>query len=130
MKTIAAMLLLSAIAFAAPCTPKTDHRKLDQAAIQNIQKTKVNSGKELWRLDAREVATREAASLDTAYKGVPDKAPVKAVKTEDRLQVFSYSASDATYEITLKKPEWLLPYSGIYKMMMWVVTDVKKTCNK
>jgi hypothetical protein len=129
---IVCVMLASAVAaFAAPCTPKVDHRKIDQTAIQNIQKNKVNSGKELWRLDAKEVAAREAAALDSAYKGAPEKTPVQSVKAEDKLQVFRYkSAAGATYEITMKKFEWLLPYSGIYKMMAWTVTDVKTTCGK
>jgi hypothetical protein len=125
-------LLASAVAaFAAPCTPNLDHRKIDHTAIQNIQKDKVNSGKELWRLDPKEVAAREAAALDPAYKGAPGKTPVQFVKGDDRVQVFRYrNAAGASYEITLKKFDWLLPYSGIYKMMMWTVTDVKRTCGR
>jgi hypothetical protein len=119
------------MSFAAPpCTPKVDHRKIDQIKIQNIQKDKVNSGKELWRIEAKEVAAREAAALDPSYKGAPEKAPVTSIKAEEKLQVFRYKSAGANFEITMKKPEWLLPYSGIYKMMMWVVTDVKTVCAK
>jgi hypothetical protein len=123
------MLASAVAAFAAPCTPKVDHRKIDQTAIQNIQKNKVNSGKELWRLEPKMVAAREAATLDPSYRGPLEKAPLEAIKAEDKLQVFRYkTAAGATYEITMKKFDWLLPYSGIYKMMMWTVTDVKTVC--
>jgi hypothetical protein len=113
------------------CKAASEHRKLDQASQQNIQKTRVNSGKEMWRLDAPQVAAREAASLDAGYKGAPEKAAVRALKGDDRMQVFQYSSTDGRLlELTLKKPEWLLPWAGIYKMEMWVVTDVKTTCGK
>lgn len=115
----------------AVCKPGNDHRKIDQTAQQNIQKNRVNPGKEMWRLEAPQVAAREAASLDTGYRGAPDKAAVRFVKGDDRMQVFQYKASDGRQlELTLKKPEWLLPYAGIYKMEMWVVTDVKTACGK
>ncbi|MDR3764195.1 MAG: hypothetical protein P4M01_08890 [Acidobacteriota bacterium] len=128
-------LLLCVLALAAQaafaCKPGIEHRKLSQADVQNIQKNKVNTGKEMWRLEAPQVAAREAPALDAGYKGAPEKAPVKFVKGDDRTQVFQYKASDGrTLELTLKKPEWLLPYAGIYKMEMWVVTDVKTTCGK
>lgn len=129
---IVCTLLASAVAaFAAPCTPNLDHRKINHTAIQNIQKDKVNTGKELWRLDPKEVAAREAAALDHAYKGAPNKTPVQSVKGDDRFQVFRYrTAAGTSYEITLKRFDWLLPYSGIYEMMMWTVTDVRATCAK
>jgi hypothetical protein len=113
------------------CKPGTDRRKLDQAAQQKIQVARVNSGKEPWRMEAPQVAAREAASLDTNYKGAQEKAPVRFLKGDDRIQIFQYSATNGRQiELTLKKPEWLLPYAGIYKMEMWVVTDVKTTCGK
>jgi hypothetical protein len=116
---------------ASPCRPLNDHRKLDQAAQQNIQKMRVNSGKDMWRLEAPLVAAHEAAALDAGYKGAPEKASVRQLKGDDRVQVFQYTATDGrSLELTLKKPEWLLPYAGIYKMEMWVVTDVKTTCGK
>ncbi len=126
---VSAVALATASAFA--CKPGVEHRKLNQAAVQNIQKTKVNTGKEMWRLEAAETAAREAAALDAGYKGAPEKAAVKALKGDDRTQVFLYKTTDGRMlELTLKKPEWLLPYAGIYKMEMWVVTDVKTTCGK
>lgn len=91
-----------------------------------MQRDKVNSGKELWRLDAAEVAKRECEAV---AKG----STAKQVTPGDRSQTFSCTAAasgGANYELTLQKPEWLLPYAGIYKMMMWVVTDVKTTCPK
>jgi hypothetical protein len=116
---------------ASPCKPLNDHRKIDQAAQQNIQKTRVNSGKDMWRLEAAQVASREAAALDAGYKGAPEKAAVRQLKGDERVQVFEYKATDGRLlQLTLKKPEWLLPYAGIYKMEMWVVTDVKTTCGK
>jgi hypothetical protein len=128
---MAALLLAAAIPMSAACRPGVEHRKLDQNALQNVQKSKVNSGKELWRLEAAQVAAREAAALDSGYKGAAEKAPVRAVKGDDRMQIFQYTATDGRLlELTLKKPEWLLPYAGIYKMEMWVVTDVKTTCGK
>lgn len=128
-------VLCSAMALATPaafaCKPGVEHRKLDQAALQNIQKNQVNTGKEMWRLEAQQVASREAAALDPGHKGAPDRAPVKFLKGDERTQIFQYKAADGrTFELTLKKPEWLLPYAGIYKMEMWVVTDVKTTCGK
>lgn len=120
-----------AVQSVATCKAGTEHRKLDQAALQNIQKTKVNSAKEMWRLEAAQVAAREAAALDAGYKGAPEKAAVKSLSGDDRKQVFQYKASDGrTLELTLQKPEWLLPYAGIYKLEMWVVTDVKTICGK
>ncbi len=113
------------------CKSANVHRKLDQTAEQNLQKTRVNSGKDLWRLEAAQVASREAAALDPAYKGAPERAAVRLVKGDERVQVFQYAASDGRLlELTLKKPEWLLPWAGIYKMEMWVVTDVKTACGK
>jgi hypothetical protein len=113
------------------CKPGNDHRKLDQAALQNVQKTRVNPGKELWRLEAAQVASREAAALDPGYRGAPQRAGVRFVKGDERMQVFQYAASDGRrLELTLRKPEWLLPWAGIYKMEMWVVTDVKTACGK
>jgi hypothetical protein len=127
----ATIFLGAAASLASPCKPLNDHRKIDQAAQQNIQKTRVNSGKDMWRLEAPQVAAREAASLDAGYKGAPEKAAVRLVKGDDRVQVFQYTATDGrSLEFTLKKPEWLLPYAGIYKMEMWMVTDVKTTCGK
>ena len=56
---------------------------------------------------------------------------MRAIGGDDRTQVFQYSStSGSMLELTLKKPEWLLPYAGIYKLEMWVVTDVKTTCGK
>ena len=132
MRTALVSLLLasSVISFAAPpCTPKVDHRKIDQIKIQNIQKDKVNSAKELWRLDAKVVAQQEVVSglVEVQYRTFTT-VPVKLIKGDDRVQVFSYEEHGKIFEITMKKPEWLLPYSGIYKMMMWVVTDVKTIC--
>lgn len=127
----ATILLGTASLLASPCKPLNDHRRIDQAAQQNIQKSRVNSGKEMWRLEAPQVAAREAAALDPGYKGAPEKAAVRQLKGDDRVQVFQYTATDGRLlELTLKKPEWLLPYAGIYKMEMWVVTDVKTTCGK
>jgi hypothetical protein len=75
--------------------------------------------------------TREAAALDSGYKGSPNRAAVRFVKGDERVQVFQYAASDGRLlEMTLKKPEWLLPYAGMYKMEMWVVNEVKTTCGK
>lgn len=124
------LLLLSSFVAAAPCSPKIEHRKIDQRAIQDIQKNKVNTAKDMWRLDAPTVAAREAAALDASYKGIPEKASVKQITGNDKMQVFSYMAADGSksYEITLKKYEWLIPYSGIWKMMMWTVSDVKTIC--
>ena len=137
MKTLCmrSIVLFSAVALTATsalaCKPGVEHRKLNQTEVQNIQKNKVNTGKEMWRLEAAQVAAREAAALDAGYKGAPDKAPVKLLKGDDRMQVFQYKAADGRLlELTMKKPEWLLPYAGIYKMEMWVVTDVKTTCGK
>lgn len=120
------LLLSSVLSFAAsPCTPKVDHRKIDQIKIQNIQKDKVNSGKEMWRLEAKEVAARECSEL-VMVELKPGPIPVRG---DDKTQVFACGpVANAHFEITMKKPEWLLPYAGIYKMMMWVVTDVKTVC--
>ncbi len=122
--TVGFVLLLSLAAVAAPCAPKTEHRKLNHAVIEATQRDKVNSGKELWRLDAPEVAKREC---DTISKG----STAKQTKPGDKAETFSCTASAGgtpQYELTLQKPDWLLPYAGIYKMMMWVVTDVKTSC--
>jgi len=128
-RTLIVLFALSALAAAAtPCKPGVERRKLKQAALQNLQVAKVNSGKELWRLEAARVAAREAASLDSAYKGDPEKVPVKQLRGDDKMQVFSYTGADRTLEITVKKFDWLLPYSGIWKMMMWTVSDVKTKC--
>jgi hypothetical protein len=116
------------------CRPGNVHHKLNQAVLQNIQKTLVNSGKELWRLEAPQVAAREAANLDpgcVACKSAPDGAAVQFVRGDERMRVFQYKASDGRrLELTLQKPEWLLPYAGVYKTEMWVVTGVKTTCGK
>jgi len=128
---MAVILLAAAVPLAGACRPGVERRKLDQAALQNVQKTKVNSGKEMWRLEASQVAAREAAALDPGYKGAPEKASVRPIRGDDRTQVFQYSStSGSMLELTLKKPEWLLPYAGIYKLEMWVVADVKTTCGK
>jgi hypothetical protein len=114
---------------ASPCKPQVEHRKLDQQKIGNLQVQKVNSLKEDWRLDPKKTAQAEifsAAGLTQAKS--PDMVPVSFVKGDDKTQVYSYTQSDRKIEITMKKPEWLLPYSGIYKLMMWVVTDLKTTC--
>ncbi len=130
----ATILLAVAVPLQGICRPANDHRKLDQAAQKSVQQTRVNSGKELWRLEAAQVASREAAALDpgcVVCKGAPGSAAVQLVKGDERMQVFQYTASDGRLlELTLKKPEWLLPWAGIYKMEMWVVTDVKTACGK
>jgi hypothetical protein len=133
--TLCAIIILGvASPLQAVCKPGNDHRKLDQTAQKNIQQTRVNSGKELWRLEAPQVAAREAALLDpncVLCKSAPERTAVRFVKGDERVQVFQYAASDGRLlELTLKKPEWLLPWAGIYKMEMWVVTDVKTTCGK
>ncbi len=113
------------------CTPGNVRRKIDQSAQQSIQKLRVNSGKEMWRLEAPQVAAREAAALDPGFKGAPDKAPVRFLKGDDRTQLFQYTATDGRIlELTLNKPEWLLPWAGLYKLEMWVVLSVKTTCGK
>jgi len=130
----ATIILAVTISIGGIWKPGNDRRKLDQAAQENVQQTQVNSGKELWRLEAPRVAAREAAALDpgcVVCKGAPERAAVKLVKGDERMQVFRYAASDGRLlELTLKKPEWLLPWAGIYKMEMWVVTDVRTTCGK
>ncbi len=122
--TLGFSLLCSLSAVATPCAPKTEHRKLNHALIEATQRDKVNSGKEMWRLDATEVAKREC---DTLAKG----AIAKQTKAGDKSQTFACTSSTSgtpQYELTLQRPDWLLPYAGIYKTMMWVVTDVKMTC--
>jgi hypothetical protein len=124
---------ISATASAAtPCKPKLDHRKLDQTAIGNLQVQKVNSWKEEWRMDPKKTAQHEvvASSLTQMEHRTWESVPVTFIKGDDRTQVYSFRENERSYEITMKKPEWLLPYSGIYKIMMWVVTDVKTTCPK
>lgn len=128
MTVLAACLPLHA---ATPCKSQVEHRKLDQQKIGSLQVQKVNSLKEDWRLDPKKTAQREifGGIAETPAKS-PDMIPVTFVKGDDKTQVFSYNAPDRKIEITMKKPEWLLPSSGIYKLMMWVVTDVKTTCAK
>ncbi len=130
--TAAVLILISANAFGTPCKAGNDHRKLDQVHIENIQVKQVNSMKEDWRLDPKKTAQHEVleAKLNTLAFQKADQIPLTSVKSEDREQVFAYSEHGVRYEITVKRPEWLLPYSGIYKMMMWVVTDVKTVCTK
>jgi hypothetical protein len=136
-RALYSVLLLTAAfsltaAAATPCKPKLDHRKLDQTAIGNLQVQKVNSWKEEWRMDPKKTAQHEVVSApltQTLFRSV-DAVPVTFVKGDDRAQVFAYSEDGRKVEVTMKKPEWLLPYSGIYKIMMWVVTDVKTTCTK
>jgi hypothetical protein len=116
---------------ASPCKPQVEHRKLDQQKIGNLQVQKVNSLKEDWRLDPKKTAQAEifsGAGLTSAKS--PEMVPVTFVRGDDKTQIYSYSEPGRKIEITMKKPEWLLPYSGIYKLMMWVVTDVKTTCPK
>lgn len=121
-------LLSSTLLFAAsPCKPSVEHTKLDQTATQNIQK-KVNLGSDPWRLDAKEVAARKIESLDPTLTAPVIKAWLKTVKSDEQTQVLSYKSADRAFEITMRKPEWLLPYAGIYKTMMWNVTDVTTTC--
>ena len=129
---IAAICAVSVTVNAAtPCKPQTTHRKLDQQQIGNLQVQKVNSLKEDWRLDPKKTAQREIFNgLAPTPAKSPDMIPVAFIKGDDKTQVYSYNAPDRKIEITMKKPEWLLPYSGIYKLMMWVVTDVKTTCTK
>jgi hypothetical protein len=126
------VLLAASLAHAAtPCKTQVTHRKIDQQQIGNLQVQKVNSLKEDWRLDPKKTAQHEILSGvgETAAKS-PDMVPVAFIKGDDKTQVYSFNAPDRKIEITMKKPEWLLPYSGIYKLMMWVVTDVKTTCTK
>jgi hypothetical protein len=113
------------------CKSQVVHRKLNQQQIGNLQVQKVNSLKEDWRLDPKMTAQFEifAGAGQTVAKK-PDMVPVAFVRGDDKTQVYSYTQPDRKIEITMKKPEWLLPYSGIYKLMMWVVTDVKTTCTK
>jgi hypothetical protein len=116
---------------AIPCKPGVVHRKLDQQKIGKLQVQKVNSLKEDWRLDPKKTAQAEILSVEglTTAKS-PEMVPVTFVRGDDKTQVYSYKAPGRSVEVTMKKPEWLLPYSGIYKLMMWVVTDVKTTCTK
>ena len=115
---------------ASPCKPQVEHRKLDQQKIGNLQVQKVNSLKEDWRLDPKKTAQAEIFSGGNSQAKSPEMVPVAFVRGDDKTQVYSYSEPGRKIEITMKKPEWLLPYSGIYKLMMWVVTDVKTTCTK
>jgi hypothetical protein len=128
------VLLIAAISAVAatPCKPKLDHRKLDHTKIGNLQVQKVNSWKEDWRMDAKKTAQREVidASLSQNKFANSDAVPVTLVKGDDRTQIYSYTEPGKTFEITMKKPEWLLPYSGIYKIVMWVVSDAKTVCTK
>jgi hypothetical protein len=126
---IAALILIaSTLSFAAsPCKPAVEHKKLEQNSVQNVQK-KVNLGGDPWRLDPKEVAARQIESMDASLKAGAIKNDLQSVKSDERTQVLSYKAADRNYEITMKKPEWLLPYAGIYKTMMWNVTDVKTIC--
>src|SRR5438270_5574956 len=97
---------------ASQCKPSVEHRKLDQTKIGNLQVQKVNSLKEDWRLDAKKTAQHEVLGglAQTAAK-TPDMVPVSFVKGDDKTQVYSFNAPDRKIEITMKKPEWLLPYS-------------------
>ena len=113
---------------ASPCKPGLEHKRLEQTSVQNIQK-KVNLGGDPWRLDPKEVAVRQIEMIDPSLKPAAIRDQLQTVKADERTQVLSYKAADRSYEITMKKPEWLLPYSGIYKTMIWNVTDVKTTCN-
>ncbi|HWR36907.1 MAG TPA: hypothetical protein VN622_13685 [Clostridia bacterium] len=125
---IALALLVSTVAVAAtPCKSGAAPRKLNRTSLQNVQK-KVNLGADSWRFDAKEVAAREVESIDTSQKAAVVKGALKPIKSDERTAVLTYAAPDRSFDITLKKPEWLLPYSGIYKTMMWIVTDVKTTC--
>jgi hypothetical protein len=115
---------------ASPCKPQIEHRKLDQQKIGNLQVQKVNSLKEDWRLDPKKTAQAEIFSAGQTQAKTPEMVPVAFIRGDDKTQIYSYSEPGRKIEITMKKPEWLLPYSGIYKLMMWVVTDVKTTCSK
>ena len=126
---VSALLLFATSSFAAsPCKSATETKKLDQTSTQNTQK-RVNLGGDPWRLDPKEVAARQIESMDASLKAATVKGSLTQVKADERTQVLSYKAADRTYEVTMKKPEWLLPYSGIYKTMMWNVTSVKTTCD-
>jgi len=118
------MLLVTGTVFASgPCRSKFERKRIDQTTLENIQKFQVNSGKELWRLDGDKVAQHEAVILDPALTTAKP-----AMKGGDMVQTYTYRSGGTTYVITLKKFDWLLPYSGIYKMMMWTVTDVRTIC--
>jgi hypothetical protein len=124
MRTLLCLILLAGTAVAqSPCKPSVEHRKLDHTALQNLQVAKVNSYKEPWRLEAREVANRECASL---------KLPSATfLRGDERTQTFTCGPGNFhTMELTLQKPEWLLPDAGTYRTMMWIVTDVKTGCAK
>ncbi len=134
MKKIALLLFMTVpwVALAnAPCKAGTVHLKLDRQKIGNIQVQQVNSWKEQWRMDPKKTAQHEIfGGRAPSQAKSPDMIPVTFVKGDDRTQVYSYTFDKKTYEFTMKKPEWLLPYAGIYKIMMWVLTDVKTTCSK
>src|SRR6266702_2786292 len=99
---------------ASPCKPQIEHRKLDQQKIGNLQVQKVNSLKEDWRLDPKKTAQAEIFSgTGLTQAKNPEMVPVTFVKGDDKTQVYSYAQTDRKIEITMKKPEWLLPYSGI-----------------
>jgi len=131
MRTFFCLILLTAtVAAQTPCKPGVEHRKLDHTALQNLQVAKVNSYKEPWRLEAKEVVTRECNNLVEVTMNPPEAIAV-SVRGDDRTQVFSCGpVNKAQFELTLQKPEWLLPYAGTYRTMMWIVTDVKTVCAK
>jgi hypothetical protein len=134
MRTLILLTLCAAtfsVHAASQCKSGVVHRKLDKLQIGNLQVQKVNSRKEDWRLDPKKTAQYEIFSGvgQTAAKK-PDMVPVTFVSGDDKTQIYSFTQPDRKIELTMKKPEWLLPYSGIYKLMMWVVTDVKTTCTK
>jgi hypothetical protein len=125
-----ALLLLCATASAQVCVNKTDHRRLNQAALESLQVKKVNSRAEDWRLDAKEVAARELAPLVKADAKLVKAHLIPLPGKDVHIQSFALTNGKTSYTITVQKLAFLLPYSGTYPMMMWTVTELKTACGK
>lgn len=124
------LFVTCAAAAQTPCKPGLNHRKLDHKTLQNLQVSKVNTAKELWRLDADRLAEVECLTLEPLLK-MRSASSYRKLRGDDHVQVFTCApVNGRQFELTLKRPDWLLPYSGTLHMMMWVVTDVKTTCGK
>jgi len=115
----------------AQCSSHVQAKELDKKVWGQLQQF-VNEGHQPWRLDSYAVAGEEVLRLDQTPKEQWDVygVPLNLVEQTERRAVYQYTSrlhSGTTHQVTVERPDWLLPSAKKWEWMAWVPVAVKTT---
>jgi hypothetical protein len=113
------------------CTSRTQVERVDKRTYEQLQHF-VNEGHEPWRLDSQAVAATQILALEKVPKGQwdPYLLPLTVVQESQTQCVYRYenpSRPGLSYQITVKRFDWLLPFAEKWEWMVWAPLEVTVT---